>query len=225
MWKTTQLGVGAWSDEFGELAVDARGGADGIAMGSLNDAVRVQICEVDEEPLPIAGEQFIKEEGDGDQWHINFPQGDARFALRLTLKPIESNSDRLVMETCLSVQTDLLDSHPKLDLQVDCNRIESWVPQDKFGKDDVRGPGSAAISTATSGQNAASIILGPQDQPFTTNHSTDMLLRLRLFGDFLEKGVIRRGRPWIVLERNGRCSDSELERLWNRLRESPLPLA
>ena len=54
---------------------------------------------------------------------------------------------------------------------------------------------------------------------------TDTLLRLRLFGDFLEKGVIRKARPWIVITRGETPpSESELESLWKSLCESPLPL-
>lgn len=223
MWKATELGVASWSDDFGDVAIDARGGARGIAI-AIEQAVLL-VCPVGDDDLPAAGEQFIREDKAGDQWHVNFPQGNSQYALRLMLTPIESCEERLILEVCVSVQTDLLDSHPKLDLQVDCNKLESLVPQDEFGKDDVIGSGSAAISTASSGGGATSVILGTHDQPFTTNHSTDMMLRLRLFGDFLEKGVIRRARPWVVIDRKDRSSDHELERIWSRLCNSPLPLA
>jgi len=66
---------------------------------------------------------------------------------------------------------------------------------------------------------------GPHDQPFTTNHSTDSLLRLRLFGEFLEKGVIRRGRPWLVIDVSGQVpAENRLVSLWQQLCGSPVPL-
>ena len=231
MWKTTQLGSATWEDSYGELAMDAPGGSEGISVGSTKEPLSLQLGAVDDQPLPTAGEHFVQSNGpdssngSGDRWHINYPQGDARFALRLALQVIQSNADRLVLEICVSVQTDLWDSHPKLDLRVDCQRIESMVPQDEFGKDDVQGPGSASISTALSKDHSMAILLGTHDQPFTTNHSTDRTLRLRLFGEFLERGVIRRARPWLVIDRAARSRDSDLEGLWNDLCRSPLPLS
>ncbi|TWT49171.1 hypothetical protein Pla22_43630 [Rubripirellula amarantea] len=223
MWKTddqqdANIGCATWSDAHGELQFDARGGQHGITAGNANDT-RFAIAPVGEDKLPTAGEQFVR----GDQWHINYPQADSSYALRIVLDIIESTPSTLVMECCLSVQTDLLDSHPKLDVECACHDIDSIVPSDPYGKDDVTGSGTAPISTAV-GTSTTSILLPPEDHPFTTNHSTDMLLRLRLFGDFLEKGVIRRARPWIVIDRSQRSTNESLEALWQQLCDSPIPL-
>lgn len=222
MWITDKLGLATWTKSGSTWSVDARGGKHGIAVtANDSDQQLVSFSPVDQERLPEAGEQFVR----GDQLHINYPQGNGRYAVRLVLKPIESNADRLVLESMISIQTDLLDSHPKIDIDVNCSSIDSIVPSDLSGDDEVEGVGSAPISVAVGNGYCTSILLGPHDRPFTTNHSNDMLLRLRLFGEFLEKGVIRRGRPWIVIDLNGATTpESRLEALLAQLCQSPVPL-
>ncbi len=176
---------------------------------------------VDQDFLPSAGEQYVR----GDCWHVNYPQGDSSYALRLALQPIETAKDWIVLEATISIQTDLLDTHPKLDVDVLCQSIDSLVPTDLSGDDEVESIGSAPISIAMDSGHHTSVLLGPHDSPFTTNHSTDALLRLRLFGDFLEKGVIRKARPWIIIDRSGSPpNEQRLEALWKQLCGSPLPL-
>ncbi|TWU47317.1 hypothetical protein Poly51_51170 [Rubripirellula tenax] len=214
-WTTDGLGLAQLHCGGEPWKFDARGGSAGIQCGALS------LASVDDDRLPAAGEQFVR----GNQWHVNYPQGDESFALRLVLSPIASTSDRLVVEACISIQTDLLDTHPKIDVDVMCDDIDSFVPSDQWGDDEVRGSGVAPISLAKSKGHSIAVLLGTHDSPFTTNHSTDSLLRLRLFGDFLEKGVIRRALPWIVIDRSGTLpTESELTQLWQQLVASPIPL-
>ncbi|MGB7328355.1 MAG: hypothetical protein WBD31_25990 [Rubripirellula sp.] len=215
MWTTDEMGIAQLHCDGQKWDFDARGGDSGISFAG------VTLGSVDDDRLPIAGEQFVR----GDQWHVNYPQGDGSFALRLVLNPIHASADRLVIEVCTSIQTDLLDTHPKIDVEAMCNDIDSFVPMDKWGDNEVTGAGCAPISLAKSKQHSISVLLGPHDSPFTTNHSTDAMLRLRLFGDFLEKGVIRRARPWIVIDRTGTLpTEAELTTRWNELVASPIPL-
>ena len=230
MWTTNELGLAIWEANGSAWYVDARGGEHGIGVISTEKsgadafaetARAVAFPPVDEDRLPIAGEQYVR----GDEWHVNYPQGDCSYALRMAFAAIETKGDALVLEVTVSVQTDLLDLHPKLDIEVMCNDIDSFVPSDAFGDDEVRGTGSAPISLAKNRDFSSSVLLGPHDSPFTTNHSTDSMLRLRLFGDFLEKGVIRKARPWIVIQRSETpSSEEQLESIWKQLCESPLPL-
>jgi hypothetical protein len=221
MWTTEELGLAVWKHAGSAWYVDARGGKLGISIAdSFSGASRyMALSPVDEDRLPSAAEQYVR----GDEWHVNFPQGDHSYALRLVFQPIETRADQLVMEVAISLQTDLLELHPKLDIEVDCHNIDSFVPQSPY--EQVTGSGSAPISLAKDRKYSTSVLLGPQDSPFTTNHSSDMLLRLRLFGDFLEKGVIRRVRPWFVITR-GQTPPTEqtLEAFWKQLCDSPLPL-
>ena len=222
MWTTEDVGLAQWSEATSTLNVDARGGKHPITLSSaqINEGRPLLRLDAVDGPLPNASEQFTRQRS----WHVNFPQEEQTYALRLAMKPIESTPTWLVMELTISLQTDLLDTHPTLDLDVDCHSIDSIVPSDPTGDDIVRASGSAPISIASSKSHSVSILLGPHDSPFTTNHSTDSRLRLRLFGDFLEKGVIRKARPWIVFGQRSPTED-QLTELWNQLCASPLPLA
>jgi len=232
MWTNNQLGLATWSDCDSSWLVDARGDKNGIGLLAPDSDRRVvSFSPVDQDWLPELGEQFVR----GDQWHLDYPQGDGRYAMQLVLRPIETTVDLLVLEVMISIRTNLLDSHPKVDIEVDCQTIDSIVPTDQsgadqsgsnpFADDQVSGAGSAPISVAASTGHCCSVLLGPHDRPFTTNHSTDTTLRLRLFGEFLEKGVIRRARPWLVIDRSGRRTvENQLEQLWQSLCSSPVPL-
>jgi hypothetical protein len=230
MWKTDQLGLATWQHDAAIWHLDARGGPAGIGVIAADPAATdafacpgrfFSLSPVDQDALPAAGEQFVR----GDQLHVTYPQGDGIYELRVAYRPVQSNAHQLVLETTIAVQTDRLDTHPKVDIDVLCAEIDSLVPTDTSGDDEVEASGSAPISLGISKSHCVTVLLGPHDSPFTTNHSTDSLLRLRLFGDFLEKGVIRKARPWLVLTRGGASPpEAELEGLWKRLCESPLPL-
>ena len=229
MWTTDKLGLAVWRDDASAWYLDARGGPYGVGMiasaddAAFEDPLRLfSLSPVDQAYLPAAGEQYVR----GDELHVNYPQSaDNSWALRLSFHPIETAKDRMVLEVTISIQTDLLDTHPKVDIDALCRSIDSQVPTDLSGDDEVEGVGSAPISVAASKTHSVSVLLGPHDRPFTTNHSTDSLLRLRLFGDFLEKGVIRKARPWIVIDRTTQApSEDQLEKWWRQLCGSPLPL-
>ena len=220
MWKTKAMGQAVWQASDSAWSMDARGGTLGIGL-NVDSASQVCFAPVETDDLPVADEQFVR----GDQWHVNFPQGSHSYALRLQWKPIVTTATRLVIEACVSIETNLLDGTPKIDLDASCFDIDSLNPDNTIDDREVAGIGSAPISIAKSPRHSVAVLLGPQDAPFTTNHSTDSQLRLRLFGEFLEKGVIRRARPWIVIDRSGDVPTSdELKSLWRQLVESPLPL-
>lgn len=231
MWTTDQLGLAVWRDQASAWYLDARGGVHGVGViattkadeAALSESRRfVSLSPVDQDVLPTAGEQYVR----GEQLHINYPQSaGSSYAVRLAFKPIETAKQLIVLEVTISIQTDLLDTHPKIDVDAFCQSIDSQVPTDTSGDDEVQGVGSAPISVAASKEHSVSVLLGPHDSPFTTNHSTDSLLRLRLFGDFLEKGVIRKARPWIVIDRSADPpGEEQLEKWWKQLCGSPLPL-
>lgn len=231
MWTTDQLGLAVWRDQASVWYLDARGGEHGVGViatteaddGAFAESRRfVSLSPVDQDVLPTAGEQYVR----GDELHVNYPQAvGSSYAVRLAFKPIETSKNSIVLEVTISIQTDLLDTHPKIDVDAFCGSIDSQVPTDPSGDDEVAGVGSAPISVAASKGHSVSVLLGPHDSPFTTNHSTDSLLRLRLFGDFLEKGVIRKARPWIVIDRSADApSEEQLEEWWTKLCGSPLPL-
>jgi hypothetical protein len=88
------------------------------------------------------------------------------------------------------------------------------------------GPGAVGPRRLAGGTSPlyASLLLAPRDQPAAHDQSDAEQLQVALFGSFLEKGVIRKSRPWLVF-RSGRPSTThELAGWYERLCRSPLPL-
>ncbi|TWU42417.1 hypothetical protein [Novipirellula artificiosorum] len=220
MWKTNELGHAAWQDHGTTWWFDARGGEHGIAIGMAPDpqfAARFRAVEHD--TMPSAAEQFVR----GDQWHVVLPQQTESYSLRLAFQPIRGNSDRMLFEVTVSLETSLLDTQPMLELLASGKALDSiGVPESLGAPAD---QGCPPISIATGPTGSIAVLLGPHDYPFTTDETTDAGLRLRLFGQFLEKGVIRKARPWILITRSGdQPSHDELRQIYRELADSPLPL-
>lgn len=222
MWSSDSLGRATWCDAGSSWPIDARGGAAGISLWDhAEQSLVASLQPVDQPRLPGVAEQYVR----GRVWHLNYPQGAGRYAMRLALRPIETTPQCLVLEIVVSIQTDLLDTHPMIDLDVTCESKETLFPSDPRGSLAETHGGAAPISIGIGRDVCCSVLLGPHDRPCTADHSTESRLRLRLFGEFLEKGVIRRGRPWLVIERGGAIPDRERLTTWfNQLSESPLPL-
>lgn len=235
MWTTDQVGLACWLVEDTTWHFDVRGGEHGIGMlasPSVPHDCRVvdqhflSILPVDGKPLPLASEQFIR----GDRVSINYPQGDGNYAIRMSLEPIESSPETLVLEATISIQTDLLDSHPMLDLVAEGNEVRSVdlpEPQPNWRSSVISlTSGAPAISLLRGDTTSLAVILDPHDSPATSDRSGGHLLCLRLFGDFLEKGVIRTARPWIVVDRSGAADLEDRLRHWHQqLCKRPLPLS
>ncbi len=212
MWKVDDLGLATWTCDGSSWQIDARGGKYGIEIGNG----RVSLESVGKAAFPSASEQFLR----GDQLHVSFPEQSSSaemetYSIDAVFRPIESRKGRFILEITLSLQTLLLDTYPTLDIVAK-------------GETNVKAPKGLCgpITKATTGNHAIAILLGPHDGPFTANHCSAEELRLRLFGEFLEKGVIRKARPWIALsDPVSKFSDAELERAYADLCESPLPLA
>jgi len=223
MWTTNELGMATWTDSQSTWGFDARGG-HAIHMAITDnptDSSHVRLQPVDQPNLPSAGEQFIR----GKSWNVNYPQGDRGHALRLAFEPLASTAETLLLQTTISIQTDLLDTHPKLDVEIAADSLDSLNPCQNASHDRSDDHGCPPISIAQRSNGFIAVLLGPHDSPFTTDLSTPSSMRLRLFGEFLEKGVIRKAKPWILINRSGASPDrDQLAAFWQQLCESPLPL-
>ncbi|MCC9657238.1 hypothetical protein [Rhodopirellula halodulae] len=207
-----------WIADGHDWVCHAAGGSKGISFGDPDGSLHVNLLPVGDDTLPIATEQSIR----GDVWNVTLPQAaECQYSLKLAVRVIEASETRLVIEPTLSIQTLLLDTHPTLDLTAlgDCGVI--------FDEGDTLGDGSPPISTVSlSGETGSiAVLLAPTDAPFTTDLRHEGHLQLRLFGEFLEKGVIRKARPWIILDRTEQgISEADLKGYLKRLCETPLPL-
>ncbi|MEM9646448.1 MAG: hypothetical protein AAF989_15760 [Planctomycetota bacterium] len=227
MWKVLDDGIGEWVSEESSWRVDARGGEHGIRFqGNQSGGTLVSLVPVADHRISKLSESFVR----GDAWHLSYPQQEGGFSLDLVLRPVEASKKRLVLESTISIETTLLDSHPTVDLLATGDGFQAWSPpgESDWAKERFSGSttGASCLSGVVKENVAISVLLGRRDYPFTLDLSDDSEIRLRLFGEFLEKGVIRKARPWICLE-NG-VDDIQEEQgiqLWKRLQNSPLPLA
>lgn len=214
MWivHPNRRGVVAWQSGNAVWLLQCRGGDEHIEFVDGRDETVYATFTADS--LPVLDEQFVR----GDELHLWYPQTDGEFGLRLAIRPIECSEHRLVVEVTPSIQTQLLDTHPTLDL------IGHGDSESVDGPSGSHGP---AISRAESSTHSVAVLLGPHDSPFTSDLSegNQAGVQLRLFGEFLEKGVIRKARPWLAIDRSDQpFSEKELHTLWEQLAESPLPL-
>ncbi|MEM6689321.1 MAG: hypothetical protein AAF664_07850 [Planctomycetota bacterium] len=218
-------GLGRWEDESGSIRFDLRGGQSHFLVSRQGfPELGLQLDGV--ETLPLADEQYVR---DG-RWYLNYPQTSLAHALRLQVKPQTcSFGSLLVVEICLVLQTDLLDTHPTVDLSITNVLIDRLTPKDWNLASPIAPPhrtdaledGCSPVLVAKQNQSQTAILLDSHDAPFTTDLSDGGDLRIRLFGEFLEKGVIRKARPWIVF---GNASQDELSLLHSQLQATPLPL-
>ncbi len=235
MWKTEEVGVAVWSDAASRWHFDLRGGECGISLLAGEKAVgdsmsvdqrHLSLVAVDEMSLPVASEHYVR----GDKYFVNFPQGDGRYAIRLVLRPVTTGEKLLVLSAKVSIQTDLLDTHPMLDLVAEGTDVRTFHREDAQenwrASIETKSTGSPPIVVVRGESASTAVLLGPHDSPFTSNRSDDKRLCLRLFGDFLEKGVIRTAIPWIVVDRSADPQFADqLPRWHQQLCESPLPLS
>ncbi|TWT66555.1 hypothetical protein [Allorhodopirellula solitaria] len=218
--------IGQWSiegDQRGSHAADAgewtccaTGGRAGITLGDQAGALQLNIANVGDDALPTAGEQYVC----GDAWKIHFPQATGQYSLRLSVRVVQASETRIVWEPTFSIQTSLLDSAPSLELTArgESDRRVAEVADALAAQVSI-----CAVSAPDTGQ--VIVLLGPNDAPFTKDRCSRTRLDLRIFGDFLEKGVIRKTRPWIIMDRSeDGVSADELADYCSQLCQTPLPL-
>ena len=219
MWLTApnRIGIAAWQTDDSVWRIESRISDDSVRLWAGQESLALISSDASE--LPMLQEQFVR----GDELHLSFPQsGDnCDFGFRLVIRPVESESlvtdaDRGVFELIVSVETTRLDSHPTLDLLIPSRNGLACREADGIGN---------AIHLANGATANWAVLLGPHDAPFTTAIDQPEGVRLRLFGEFLEKGVIRRARPRVIIDRARREIDPDLiDKAWNALAQSPLPL-
>lgn len=214
---TAVWSVGDRSSDAGVWRCEVTRNGGGVTMGGGAD-VRLRVEPVGQDRFSPVSEQYVC----GDAWHVEFPQGENAFSLKMTLRMVETGSGHAILEPTFSIQTSLLDSRPMIDLVVDGERRQV--------SDDVV-VGSPAVNRIVRENHETIVLLGRADAPFTTDltHPGDPTRpgqsRLRLFGEFLEKGVIRKARPWLILTATTETIDeAAVGEIWQRLQSTPPPL-
>ncbi|MDM4016863.1 hypothetical protein [Roseiconus lacunae] len=224
MWLTApnRIGIASWQIEDSVWRYNISGDAVGPSVFISGSAV--SLCHPNAQTLPALDEQFVRT----NELHWSFSQAEGNeFGYRLVVRPVEipgwiATAKRVAFEWIVSVQTSLLDSHPTIDLVLPPSGGKSAKVME------FSDLGAMAFLTEIDDLRVA-VILGGRDAPFTEVIPHDAGTRLRLFGQFLEKGVIRRARPWVLIERtptsDGQPLDEQtLRNAAEALTASPLPL-
>lgn len=228
----SELLVGHITEGGHDWVCRATGGTNGISLGDPDGLLHVSVRDSSQKVLnqtapgdqalgdamlPVAGEQFVKL----DQWKIDFPQTTGEYSLRLSIRVVESTATRCVLEPTFSIQTSLLDTHPTLDLKSVGGTVKHRVLTASTTDESVSVWTIAFAGSA----GMIAVLLGPHDAPLTTDQSSEDKIQLQLFGEFLEKGVIRKARPWVILDRSETgITANDLASLADALCQTPLPL-
>lgn len=207
------------------VSVEGPGGSQGWQMacrfgreataGAKDDPIaKFQIRPLSTKTMPRLSESYFR----GEDFILNYAQQETdSFGLSLQVTPIECSERTTVVQLTISLQTDLLDSHPSIELLA---AAESTA--DASASPALVGP--RRLGTEGGESIFGSVSLDPRDQRAAIDSSDEETLRVQLFGNFLEKGVIRKSRPWIVFWRGLPPARDEIEALYQRLCETPLPL-
>jgi hypothetical protein len=156
-------------------------------------------------PAPAPGEAYSRL----DDFIVNFPQRYPwPFSYQLDVR-VQPDKDLLVAELWLSVQTSMLECNPQLCL-VPKNPKAPWTCHPQF---------------ICSADRRLALAVHPLDIPDSKLHASrsGSVERLDLFGQFMEKGVIRRGRLLLVAS-NTSISEKRMKDMCSIFAASSLPL-
>ncbi|MEL6104755.1 MAG: hypothetical protein AAFU85_01905 [Planctomycetota bacterium] len=211
MWLTApnRLGMAGWSFEGSFCPLEVTPGT-AVTLGRDGGAIELSVSA--SQGLPELRDQYVR----GDDLHLTFPQEEPhQFGIELCIRPLphigSAHAGWLGFEWMVSIQTTWLDSHPTVDLSATGARDSKIAPEGVFQFESEVG--------------RAAVVLGRHDAPFVSVLPNGEATRLRLFGQFLEKGVIRRARPWVLLG-HGREGYPQglIQGAAEALAESPVPL-
>jgi hypothetical protein len=163
--------------------------------------------------LPTLTESFIR----GDELHLSMPQEDGNEAgIDVELLVIQADRDYLIVESTLSLQTLWLDAHPAIRLKL---AGDDLITCHSKGTSRVYWGSEQGVA---SDSLHVSVFVDERDQ-LSINATGDNSECLQFFGDFMEKGVIRKVQPWWVWTCRP-LNDSQIYEIANSLAKRPLPL-
>ena len=163
-------------------------------------------------PVPAHACHIDDQFARGSDLMVRYDQSEKdQFAFQLDFRAVpksELASAACGFDVWLSVQTQLLDAHPLLEIGHP-TATSGWS-------------GDAAIQSHQSPAGCAAILIHPSDLP-QSELIDPAAGKLRLFGNFMEKGVIRRGRLRCLVS-DKPLPTSDLQAAYDSFADSPLPL-
>jgi hypothetical protein len=176
--------------------------------------------------LPPCSDCYIR----GDALHISFPISQAHpIGLELVIMAIEADQQILVVESVIGLHTSLLDSHPNLQFEVGAGHpgFPLWG---RVGWEQIFADGNS-IWLRASGRSllegpgvSTSLLCDRRDLSSLSSSDGEKATAVRFFGDFLEKGVIRKVQPWWVWS-NGQLAKRKADTIAHYLAARPLALS
>ncbi len=167
--------------------------------------------------LPPVTESYVR----GDELHLIMPQTDGcDVGIELALTVIRADFHLFVLETVISLQTQWLDLYPRVELSTGLkNSASNRWQMTPSGSSRWYDPSQKIANE----HSRFAVLVDPRDR-FSIDESQAGDQRLSFFGDFMEKGVIRKVQPWWV------WSIEEIvpivrQQLAKELSARPLPLA
>lgn len=226
MWENADRGEPEFRANGWKLVV--KSGDQGVRMLTCRDSLvasSVRLWLADGRLGPCR-EHYLR----GDALHLSFPDTSAEpIAIDLVLTPIEADQGQLILESVISLRTSLLDSHPVVELQLGAGDplqprwdVQPWGQATGCGAALWLQPRGAAAGEG--GRVSTSVFCDERDRVSLDRPSLAERGCLRFFGDFLEKGVIRKVQPWWVWS-DGTVLPQQAEQIAHRLAARPLPLA
>ena len=210
--------------------LDVQAGSRGITaqMAVADGSPESLAIELDGGVLPALKDSFLR----GSDLHLHLPQDDlpaqagsfaaastqlgatqadmTQAGLEAVLSVLRSDEDVLVLEATLGLQTQWLDVHPAV--RVTLPGVGNAVMIER---------GSSLVVQSQDPAASLVVLIDERDRWSVAPTATD---GVRFFGDFMEKGVIRKVQPWFVWSRRS-VDEAFLETLLDSLGSRPLPLA
>jgi hypothetical protein len=171
-------------------------------------------------------ESFVR----GDALHLCFPDTDLHATgVELVLTAVEADQGMLVVESVVAVNTPLLDAHPTIKMEVGAGHpgFPQWgkVRWESLPDTDQTAWLRATARPAREGPGVATFLLYDRRDHQSRKPLNDTTpADVEFFGDFLEKGVIRKIQPWWVWS-NGSISRTTADRIAKLLASRPLALS
>jgi hypothetical protein len=211
MWENVDQGKATFRINGWSLQVKATSEGVFLEASLASFALVAGRIAFSDEQLPPITEAFVR----GDELHLMWDRvGSTKTGLALVVMVILADADSLVVESTVSIQTELLDVYPEVTLS---------LPGTGSAVSDDRRTAKVIGRTPEAGKLAACVFVDERDQ-LSLSEVRQIAESIVFFGDFMEKGVIRKVQPWWVWC-DGELSDSQRDQIASHLSERPLPLA
>ncbi len=211
MWQSEHLGKASFHgvENVVNFDLNATGGNQGIVLSQplTPQPWMFRVVDAGGERLPVIGDSYIR----GNDFIARLPQSERDdFGLTLQARFVRETAAPLLLQWITEMQTRLLDSHPAVLLQFDAQQYRPWA---------------AGVDLFRHGDAHFSVMRSRRDQAASRCEGAEQnRLTYRLFGDFLEKGVIQKCTCWLAFWGQQPPGDEQLQSTFGYVCDAPLPL-